>query len=90
MFFILKMTYVLWLKLERLVVMVPLTFEFFADFQRRLQNIQSAITCSKLTIETLEQGRNMFKVNNRDTRTMPVASSVSHLVLVFLLLSLSR
>ena len=30
---------------------------------------QPAIACSKLTINTLEQGVNMFKVNNKDTRT---------------------
>ena len=30
---------------------------------------QPAIACSKLTIETLEQDVNMFKVNNKDTRT---------------------
>ena len=30
---------------------------------------QLAITCSKLTIETLEQGVNFFKINNKDTRT---------------------
>ena len=27
----------------------------------------------KLTIETLEQGVNMFKVNNKDTRTTPLS-----------------
>ena len=31
---------------------------------------QPTITCSKLTIETLEQGvKYIFKVNNKDTRT---------------------
>ena len=30
---------------------------------------QQASTCSKLTLETLEQGVNMFKVNKRDART---------------------
>ena len=35
---------------------------------------QTAFTCSKLTIETLEQGVNMFKVNNKDTRTTPLSS----------------
>ena len=35
---------------------------------------QSAITCSKLTIETLEQGVKYVKVNNKDTRTTPIAS----------------
>ena len=34
-----------------------------------LQNrSQPTITYSKLTTETLEQGGNMFKVNNKDTR----------------------
>ena len=33
---------------------------------------QPAITCSKLAIETLEQRVNMFKINNKDTRTTPV------------------
>ena len=32
-------------------------------------------TCSKLTIETLEQGVNMFKVNKKDTRTTIFAIS---------------
>ena len=59
---------------------------------------QPAITCSKLTIETLGKGVwNMFKVNNKDIRTTPVTSfwclivnfkHISHFVLVFLLLSL--
>ena len=35
---------------------------------------QPAITCSKSTIETLEQVVNMFKVNNKDTRTTPLPS----------------
>ena len=34
---------------------------------------QPAFTCLKLTIETLEQGVNMFKVNNKDTRTTPLS-----------------
>ena len=34
---------------------------------------QSTFTCLKLTIETLEQGGNMFKVNNKDNRTTPMA-----------------
>ena len=33
---------------------------------------QPELTCSKLGIETLEQGVNMFKVNNKDTRTTPL------------------
>ena len=34
---------------------------------------QPAFTCSKLTIETLQQLWNMFKVKNKDTRTTPFA-----------------
>ena len=34
---------------------------------------QPAITCSKLITETLEQGVNMFNVNNKDTRMAPLA-----------------
>ena len=36
---------------------------------------QPAVTCSKLTIETLEQGVIMFKVNNKDTRTLNIFQS---------------
>ena len=36
---------------------------------------QPAVTCSKLTIETLEQGMTMFKVNNKDTRTLNIFQS---------------
>ena len=38
---------------------------------------QPQFTCLKLTMETLERGLkvwNMFKTNNKDTRTMPLAS----------------
>ena len=35
---------------------------------------QPAITSSKLTMETLEEGVNMFKVNNKDTGTTPCSS----------------
>ena len=44
---------------------------------------QLEFTCSKLTKEALEQGVNMFKVNNKDTRTIP------GVVLVSLLLTLN-
>ena len=44
------------------------------DCKPRLAYTQPAFTCSKLTIETLEQGEKyMFKVNNKDTRTTPLA-----------------
>ena len=50
-----------------------------------------AFTYSKLTIETLEQGVNMFKVNNKDSGIFIVNfEHISHLVQVFLLLTLSR
>ena len=57
-------------------------------------HIEPAITCSKLTIETLEQMWNMFKANNKDTERRHWRSSgvfivnfehITHLVLVFLL-----
>ena len=34
---------------------------------------QPAFTCPKLTIETLEQDVNMFKINNKNTRTTLVS-----------------
>ena len=36
---------------------------------REVITTQPAFTCSNLTTEALEQGVNMFKVNNKDTRT---------------------
>ena len=46
---------------------------FIANFEHILSNYvtsQPAFTCSKLTIETLEQGvKNMVNFNNKDTRT---------------------
>ena len=39
---------------------------------------QPEFTCSKLAIETLEQGVNMFKVNNKDTRMEPPKSPYTH------------
>ena len=51
-----------------------------------------AFTYSKLKIEALEQGVNMFKVNNKDTRTgvfIVNFEHISHLILVFLLLTLN-
>ena len=37
---------------------------------------QPAFTCSNLAIKTLEQGMNMFKVNNKDTTTTPFALKI--------------
>ena len=39
---------------------------------------EPTITCSKLTIETLEQVWNMFKVNNKDTRHMFLTLNIFH------------
>ena len=56
---------------------------------------QPAITCSKLTIETLEQGvKYVQSLKLRQCRRSGVFiinfEEISHLVLVFLLLTLSR
>ena len=57
---------------------------------------QPTFTCSKLTTETLEKGVKYVKFNNNDTRTRRSGvfivnfGHISHLVLVFLLLTLSR
>ena len=49
---------------------------------------QQAITCSKLKIETLEQGEKyvQFKVNNKDTRTTPILNKESSALYTKLLL----
>ena len=65
------------------------------DFTLFSQLTQPAFTCSKLTIKTLQKMRNMFKVNNKDTRTTPFwclivnFGHISHLALVFLMLTLN-
>ena len=43
------------------------------NIQKKLLNIW-LFTCLKLTIETPDQGMNMFKVNNKDTRTTSMTS----------------
>ena len=64
-------------------------------FQFYYHKSQLAFNCSKLTIETLDKVRSMFKVNNKDTKTTPFGvfivnfEHVSHLALVFLLLTLN-
>ena len=58
------------------------------------KNYLAGITCSKFTIETLEQGVRMFKVNNRhqnDVIAFIVNSEhISHIALVFQWLPLRR
>ena len=66
----------------------------------RMQELSlPAIACSKLTIEVVDKGANMYQFNNKDTRTTPIdAVLVSlllnlknlHLVLMLLLFFLSR
>ena len=59
---------------------------------------QLTFTCSESTIKTLEKGWNVFKVNNKVTRTMSQPSSffivnfehISHLFSVFLLFTLNK
>ena len=41
---------------------------------------QPAFTCSRLTIETLEQGMNTFKVNNKDTRNDAFIVNFEHIL----------
>ena len=52
------------------------------DFNSRLPTTEPAITCSKLTIETLEWRRSGIFIVNFE--------HIPHLVLVFLLLTLSK
>ena len=49
------------------ILMFGNVHEMFNKYPDLIQS-QPAITCSKLTIETLEQGVNMLKVSNKDTR----------------------
>ena len=52
---------------------------------------KSAFTCSKLTIQTLEQGVKHVKVNNKDAGVFIVNfEHIPHLVIVFLLLTLRK
>ena len=60
---------------EILLVFLVITKHFKElEFTRNKDLSQPAFTYPKLTIEILEQGDNMLKVNNKDTRTMPLAS----------------
>ena len=57
---------------------------------------QQISTCSKKIIETLEKDINMFKVDNKDTMTSSCCAfivnfeHISHISLVFLLMTLSK
>ena len=42
--------------------------------RQKKKNIQQTFTCSKSTIKTLKKVWNMFKVNNKNTRTMSLTS----------------
>ena len=50
-----------------------------------IATFQPAVTCSKLTMGKLEQGVNIFKVNNKVNKNIVNFDHISHLVLVFLL-----
>ena len=59
--------------------------------QHALELAQPVITCSKLTIETLEQGVKYVQCHWRRSGVfIGNLEHISHLVLVFLLLTLSR
>ena len=47
---------------------------FFGDVFSIIDHHPTAFICSRSTIETLEYGVKMFQVNNKDNRTMPMAS----------------
>ena len=47
-----------------------------SEYQEKMKTTQPAFTCSKLTIQTLEQVWNMFKGNNKDIRTTRRRSGV--------------
>ena len=53
---------------------VTLKQQLKKDDYAQMQNTPPAFTCSKITIEILEQGVKLFKFNNKDTRTTPLAS----------------
>ena len=61
------------------------------SLSKLVQSPQLTFTCSKLTIETLEQGAKDVKVNARRCYGVFVVGFeyLSHLVLVFLLLTLN-
>ena len=72
-----------------------LSHTFIAE---HIKPAQLTFTCSKLTVETPENMWNIFKVNSKNTRTVTPRSVVlivsfehiSHLLLVFLLLTLNK
>ena len=49
------------------------TGQCMMDLRQKSLPSLSSITCSKLTIETLEQG---VKLNNKDTRTTPMVLQI--------------
>ena len=65
----------------------PIEFHLFDQHQKSYTTFP-AFTCSKLTIEILEQGVKYVQVNNKDTRTFNF-EHISYLILVFLLLTLN-
>ena len=50
------------------------TYFFRGSYKETLEGTQLAFTCSKLTIETLEQGVKYVRSNNKDARRMLMTS----------------
>ena len=74
------------------MVGVFIVFSFnFSNIIAAIAISQLAFTYPKLTIETLEKDVNMFKVNNKNTRTTSLTfDHISHLFQVFLFLALDK
>ena len=63
----------------RLLLSIILTAKYERIWKKIMKDIsQFTFTCSKLTIETVEKVWNMFKVNNKDTRTTLICYRSSH------------
>ena len=68
-----------WIAFKRVADLWEWLLTFFNKMYQRenlgdIWTSQPAITCSNLTIKTLEQGVKYVQINNKDTRTTPFAS----------------
>ena len=71
-----------------LLFLLCYTYIPLSSIQKAKTLTQLIFTCSKSTIETLKKMWNMFKVDNKITRT--TSWCISHFFLVFLLLTLNK